>query len=238
MTTLREFAPYIGIALFVIAIGAVFVRFKFADSVPRSVPVAVFAAASLAFLLTGAGLRLHEQHVLNRPLTVGDIVRPALEGELPTDATVESFQARLDSLGLAWSSGDTLLVDRPSDLLIFDDEFSGYIEGRAERDEVRLTAAIGFEGTAISWFTCHTSGTGDPDFVVFYFQMCLSAAEIDIPAVSADWVDSAVRSPGTVIGGFDVELARSCPVALSVVSVDGTPGWIESQLTISKGQVC
>ncbi|GAA1688859.1 hypothetical protein GCM10009830_40560 [Glycomyces endophyticus] len=240
MTTLREFAPFIGIALFVIAMGAVFVRFKFADSVPHRVPVAVFAVVSLAFLLTGAGLRLHEQQVLNRPLTVGDIVRPDLEGELPTDVTVESWQAALEPLGLEWTSRDELLVDRPQDLLSFDGEYTGYMEGHTDDGSLRLTAVIGFEGTEISWFACHAAGLDELDISSRFFSTCITSAEIaEIdPDAVAEWVGDTLSSPSTEVGGIAVTIARECPVRLMAASIVGTEPRVNAQLTVSRGELC
>ncbi|GAA2320411.1 hypothetical protein GCM10009853_093160 [Glycomyces scopariae] len=240
MTTLREFAPYIGIALVVIAIAAVTARHKLPNRFPPKTAALVFAAAFLAFLGTGVGLRLHEIQVLNRPLTIGDIVRPELDGALPTGATVESWQEALEPLGLVWTSRDELLVDRPDDLLAFDDEFTGYMVGRVDYNGLRFTAVIGFEDAEISWFACRAAGLDEADLNAWFFWTCWNAAEIEEidRDAGAEWVGSALSSPETETGGLDIELVRDCPVGMSALSIPGPEPMVNAQLTISRGKLC
>lgn len=236
MTGFIEYAPYIGIALFVLTIAVLAVRFRFPERMPGKIAASVCMLAVLAYAGMGVKLRLYEERLEHPELTVGDIVRPALSGAVATDATVESWQEAFEQFDLVWTDEGAPLVERPTGLLSFPEGFTGYVEGSGEADGLELTAVVGFDGSDISWFTCHAYGEGR-SIAMGFFQTCWEAAAIggaDQEATAA-WISAEAAAPWGELG---VSIGRSCPVTLAMVSIGAYANTVNAQLTISRAELC
>ncbi|GAB3999436.1 hypothetical protein GCM10029992_28200 [Glycomyces albus] len=138
-------------------------RFITAAHDSRKVGAIGFAVAFATFAAVGATIRLQDNDEPPPALTVGDVVRPNLQGTLPTRTGIEEWKSAFDGFELQWPADDAPReTERPNDVITFDDDFDGYIAGEVEQDGVRAVAFIGFEDDEISWFTCHVSGYGAP----------------------------------------------------------------------------
>ncbi|MEU5875515.1 hypothetical protein AB0A73_28625 [Glycomyces sp. NPDC047369] len=227
----------IGVGLFLVAVLAAVAHFKLAVRIPTKASATVFTVAALAYLVTGIGLRLHEDEP--EPLTVGDIVRPDLTGTVATDATLESWQAAFEEYGFTWPYGDLEQEERPTGLLSFDDEFTGYVEGTVEENWLQLTAIVGYEGDDIAWFTCYAAGPDTLGIEVEFLQDCWTAAQVpgQDDAAVREWIASAAADTAAA-DGFGYSILEGCLVNLAIVSPESHPNYANTQLTVSDSEEC
>lgn len=239
MNFLLNLALTLGLALVGGAVVWGLLRFLFAAMDSRRMAAAGFAAALLTFAAVGVAIRLQDRTETPPPseLTYGDIVRPDLEGPLPTSTDIESWKAALTAFDLQWPDTNALETGPPANTLTFDDDFDGYIAGESDQEGTHLAAFMGFQDGGRAWFTCYASGlqtTATDDFL----QTCWTAAAVtgaDLEAGST-WIESAVAIDDSE--PLIVEVEPVCPAALMVTDLSSTSSYINMQLTIAAGRNC
>jgi hypothetical protein len=192
--------------------------------------------------LGALGVRRMARFLKHRPpqeLTVGDIVRPDLQGTLPTPTDVESWKSAFTGFGLTWPEHDALQTERPGGMLTFDDDYDGYLSGTADSEGVELTAVIGFEEESVAWFTCYAFGPQTTTAESF-MRTCWEAAAVvgaDQEA-GATWIDSTLATESDEPNQIFVDIEPVCPAVLMVTAMNPMSGFINTQLTIAAGQNC
>lgn len=215
-------------------------RFITAAHDSRKVGAIGFAVAFATFAAVGATIRLQDNDEPPPALTVGDVVRPNLQGTLPTRTGIEEWKSAFDGFELQWPADDAPLeTERPNDVITFDDDFDGYIAGEVEQDGVRAVAFIGFEDDEISWFTCHVSGYGTP-WADDFLRTCWDTAAVtdaDLDS-GAEWLDSALDQDSDTQNPLLLQFEQFCPAVLLVSAAGHNPAYINLQVTVAASQGC
>jgi len=215
-------------------------RYLFAAQDSRKVRAAGFAVAFLTFAAVGVAIRLQDRSdAPPQELTVGDIVRPDLQGTLSTSTDVESWKSAFTGFGLTWPEHDAPQTERPGGMLTFDDDFDGYVSGTADMEGVQLTAVIGFEEESVAWFTCYAFGPHSTTADSF-LRTCWEAAEVTGADREAGttWIDAALATESDEPNQMFVDIEPVCPAVLMVTAMNPMSGFINTQLTIAAGQNC
>lgn len=192
----------------------------------------------LAFLLfagTGIYLRVQDEPP-PEPTTIGDVVRPDFVGTLPTPIGLEEWREALAPFDLEWVDDGARQTERPSAMLVFDDEFDSYAIGSRHLGMTELTAAIGFEGDEVAWFACHAFGPTD-EFSALFFGTCFYAAAITgvDTAAALDWIATTLATEGEA-GRLFSRAEAFCPAVLQATKIHGDA--VNAQITIAALPEC
>ncbi|MFG3342503.1 hypothetical protein [Glycomyces sp. NPDC048151] len=203
---------------------------------PRLSRGIAFAVVFVVFATCGVGLRLRDRTEPPGTVTYGDIVRPDLQGPLPTATDIDAWKSAFIGFALQWPESEVLQTERPGTLLTFDDEFDSYLAGTAEVQGTDLTAVIGFEDDAVAWFTCYAIGPRT-DSAEEFLRTCWEGAAVTgaDQVAGAAWVDEYLEIEAD---DLVVRTDRVCPAFLMLTAVNPNPSIINAQITIAASENC
>lgn len=172
-------------------------------------------------------------------VSVGDIVRPDLQGTLLTEADLASWKDDLSPFGLLWPPEGEVQTERLADVLTFDDDVDGFVAGEHDSGSLRLSAVVGFEGDAVAWMQCHVMGIWSAEAERF-LHACWKSASVTGADVSAgeEWLEAALDFDGKQADGVIMRSHEACPAELLLTAISQTPEWWMASFTITASQGC